>query len=407
MSVASLSAKLRPHLLLALLLAAVGGLKLYLLFGTDMGSNLLVADEYTNLDYANSLLANLSYASHDGLAYRPPIYSILLAFIKLCFGNQIVNFKVLNIILSLLVIAVIYCSLPPKVNIIASGFLAIHPTYFLLFEMILAENLAILLVAILVYLLTRSEAGRQPLPGISFGLVSGLLALTRPESIAYLFVLYPWLIFRNRKNTRHLAIMLTILHIWLIRNYLIFQKYPILSTNGANTFYLATFPESSGTGIYTTDDLQPYPTFAQDLEKLKTMNELGAYSFYLQKGREYLFQDPIRFLRLLPVRVRILILPEYAVPGRLIRAGRFRISRNLFASYLLVTLFVEGALWLGIIYKIIRKKLDFLYLAFAFGLFLLVCAVIAEARYKIQILPALIIAVAVTKGFNNSRTDVS
>lgn len=60
-------------------------------------------------------------------------------------------------------------------------------------------------------------------------------------------------------------------------------------------------------------------------------------------------------------------------------------------------LFVSGAffwdmiLWLALGYLILKRKIDFFYLSFLAGLIFTVFFVIAEARYKMQIMPALVV----------------
>jgi hypothetical protein len=386
-----------PWLPLVFILATSGGAKLFLLFGTNVGNNILVADEYSNLDYANSILADVSYRSHEGQAYRPPVYSILLAAFKFLAGNRIIFYKLMNISLSLITIALVYFCIPPGWRFLGALAVATHPTYFFLYELVLAENLAILWVALIVFQLSNKSSIPKMSRLILLGVFSGFLGLTRPESLGFLMPLHIWLVWTGgRKYWYSFGLLLLIVNCWLIRNYLIFDRYPLLSTNGANTFYLATFPESTGTGIYSTDDLSPFPTFARDLEVMRGMNEIDRYVYYMRKGREYLLEAPDRFIRLWPTRVRILLGPEFAVPGRLIRAGRFHLTRGQFSWYLILVTLWEFMAVVAIAIQVLRRRFEFKYLIFLLGLVGVVSLVIAEARFKIQVLPALVVGLALS-----------
>ena len=389
---------------LFLLLSIVLFTKSYILFFTDFGSERLVLDEYTNLDYANSIKNSFSYWSQDGMAYRPPVYSMLLVLIKVFVGNKIIYYKIANILLSLGTIILVYSSLEKR-KILAACYVACYPPFFFLYELVLAENLAIFWVALLIKLYTLLLGTKDKRLILAFGCVSGLLALTRPESIPFMLLAHMVLILRESRMAISFLCMIVVVHCWLLRNYLLFQRYPLISTNAANTFYLATFPESTGTSIYSNDDIRRYPTFGKDLEIMNKMTEIERYDYYRTMGWQYLKDDPSVFLRLLPVRVGTLLVPENTVALRLIRADRFHLSERPFVLFVWLASLWEAMVWIGLVYLIIRRRIDLFYVSFLFGLIITVFFVIAEARYKMQIMPSLVVAIisAFSRSGNKER----
>jgi hypothetical protein len=375
-------------LLLSLLL-----LKLFIIFFTNFGSEKLVLDEYTNLQYANSIKNHFSYWSEEGLAYRPPTYSLLLVIVKILAGNKIIYYKIANVLLGLGTVYLVYASLSGKRRILAACCIACFPPFFFLYDLVLAENLAIFWVALLTKIYTGCVSKRRFLNIVAFGVVSGLLVLTRPESLPYLLVAHVVLIYRERRLVISFLCLFAIVQGWMVRNYLLFQRYPLISTNAANTFYLATFPESTGTSIYSNDDIQKYPTFRKDLRKMENMTEIERYDYYLKTGLQYLKDNPSVFLRLLPVRIGTLLAPEMVVALRLINVHRFHLSDGAFMLFVWSAILWDALFWLALGIVILKGKIDSFYLTFLVGLVLTVCFVIAEARYRIQIMPALVVAV--------------
>jgi len=390
-----------PQFWLFTLLTTIALLKLYLLFFSEIGNNRLLLDEYTNLDYANSIKNNFSYSAPAGVAYRPPMYSIFLAAIKLLIGNKIVYYKLANILLSLGTVLFVASCFTDYRRLYSAFFIACYPPFFILYELVLAENLAIFLVAAFVKFYFIYQRKKNWPSIVAIGAIAGCIALTRPESIIFLIFALLILLRRDRRMWVALAVLFIFIQIWMLRNYTVLNRYPLISTNSANTFYLATFPESTGTSIYVDDDSTPYPTFRADLYKMKDMNEVQKYDYFIKMGWQYLREYPSVFFSLLPVRVLTLLAPESTIGQKLIRTNRFQGTESFYSLFVAAAWLWYIVLWLALALALYKHKTDFFYLAFLIGIICSVLFVIAEARYKIQIMPALV--VGVFHAFDNKK----
>ena len=127
-----------------------------------------------------------------------------------------------------------------RVGLIAASVAAVYPPLFMLDRSMNSESLYVPLIALallLAYrLLNRPNAARAA----ALGSAIGLATLTRSDAILLLPVLVAPLAWRARhRRARTFAVCAAatalVLAPWLARNWLVFERFPLLSTNGGYT----------------------------------------------------------------------------------------------------------------------------------------------------------------------------
>jgi 4-amino-4-deoxy-L-arabinose transferase-like glycosyltransferase len=177
-------------------------------------------------------------------AEHPPLFSLLLAgFDEL----GLTSFNSQRAALCLLgTAAVILTGLlgrrvaGPGVGLIAAAIAAVYPNLFMIDGMMLAESLYVPLIALVLLLayrvIDRPSAGRSAALGVAIGLA----ALTRSEALLLVPLLALPIALRIRPGRLRVisactAAALLVISPWLVRNWAVMDRFPLLSTNGALT----------------------------------------------------------------------------------------------------------------------------------------------------------------------------
>jgi 4-amino-4-deoxy-L-arabinose transferase-like glycosyltransferase len=128
----------------------------------------------------------------------------------------------------------------PRAGLIAAGVAAVYPQLFMVDGTLIAESLyapLVVLALLLAYrLLDRPTWGRAA----ALGAVIGLATLTRSDAIVLLVLLVVPLVWHAGRDRLRLMAAATVavalvLSPWLVRNWVEFDRFPLLSTNGALT----------------------------------------------------------------------------------------------------------------------------------------------------------------------------
>jgi len=186
-------------------------------------------------------------------AAHPPLYPLYLAtFTKLGFASFAAHRAVSCLLgaATVVLIGLLGRSLAgPRAGLIAAGLAAIYPQLYMVDGTLIAESLYAPLVVLILLLAYRLLDRPTPHSAAALGAVIGLAALTRSEGIILLALIVPPLVWRaGRSRLRLIAIAAAttalVLSPWLVRNWVRFDRFPLLSSNGALTQLATNCPET-------------------------------------------------------------------------------------------------------------------------------------------------------------------
>jgi 4-amino-4-deoxy-L-arabinose transferase-like glycosyltransferase len=186
---------LRPIVILALVafVARIGFLVVF--GGLDNDIHDSMADQYTYLDIADNLAAGEGFVVSNDVwmadAGEPtsivsPLYPVFLAPIVYFFGDSLVAIRLINVLLSMLMVVGVYLIgrilFNERVALIAGAITAVYPAFVMYVRPIMSESisfpLVVLLVLLAALLLTRAFDWRL---FALYGVTGGLLILVKPE----------------------------------------------------------------------------------------------------------------------------------------------------------------------------------------------------------------------------------
>jgi 4-amino-4-deoxy-L-arabinose transferase-like glycosyltransferase len=197
-------------------------------------------------------LAEIYHRSHP-TASHPPLYPLYLAaFVKLgisSYGAQRAVSCLLGTIAVVLVGLVGRRIAGPRVGLIAAGIAAVYPQLFMVDGTLLAEALFAPLVVLALLLAYRLLERPTIADAAALGATIGLATLARSDGIMLLVLLVvpvAWRVGRGRFRLMAVAALAAalVLSPWLVRNWIQFDRFPLLSTNGALTQLATNCPET-------------------------------------------------------------------------------------------------------------------------------------------------------------------
>ena len=295
-----------------LVLAAVLRLGWILCFPTQ-----LYAESTWYFEKAAQIAGGYGYVydlqSRNPTAAWPVGYPVFLALFFLITGPSILVAKLLNVLLS---IAVVYLSylitswlLDRRVAWISALLLAILPGLIVYVGLVSSDLLFMALVLAAFALSLRPVVGDRPprrlvlLNPLLVGVIAGGAALTRPPGLvliafwAFVRVLTGRSEWPSLWRWASLVVVgaLVVLAPWCIRNYIHFRRFVPISNNGGANFWIGNNPLAYGGYIFPRDDSNPLAALIGDEVAL---DEAG-----YRLGMEFIRQNPVPVLRLLPAKV--------------------------------------------------------------------------------------------------------
>jgi len=332
------------------------------------------------LDTARNIVAGHGYAisapeiwdweryQPDGLkaypkldAFRPPLYSIILAGWIRAFGENHVAIAIFNAVLStvagwfLFDLARRACS--ARVGFVTLLLYAFTPITAVLGVKIGSEPLFGLLFGASVWALWRAREDRPIVFSIVAGVCLGLAALTRSNAIFLWPLGCVWLFLAARRNRFtvvwfSLLLLLTLLP-WAARNKIQMDRWIFLSGSGGYNFWLGN--NEFAYRMFTARSTQEYDQWGKKLldevvpAKVQALgtNDLGvAQEFWYSEAKRYIREQPGEWFLLTGAKCI-----EFWRPY--VRPGFFPKSYVVFSWVSTVPLFVLG--WWGIV-LLFRKR---------------------------------------------------
>jgi len=239
-------------------------------------------------------------------AWRPPLFPLLLAGIYSTFGHSYLSAKIFLAILSsiscLLLFFVSRITFSSSKYAIISAFVyTFYPPAIFWTGYLAPVTCEIFLVLLVVLLLLIAERKRELLLFALSGLVVGLGVLTRSLFIIFIPVVFLWLICLHGIKfsffTTALFALFCFLTVspWIIRNYYIYGRFVLSSTEGGIVCYIANNPnsikENSGCWNPTGKDLNL-------MAEISRMNELEVQKYFYKLAFEFIKENPLIYTKL-------------------------------------------------------------------------------------------------------------
>lgn len=241
-------------------------------------------------------------------ALRPPLYPFSLSIVYLIFGHSYPAVRIVQALLSALSCYILYLTAKEILNeqsaFISAWIFSFYPGAIYLCGRLLSETLFILLFLSVFYFLFKKK--NVYLAGIFLG----LSILTRPNVLAFLPFLYIWFLFMLSKKELLIQGSIVIVEIliitspWIIRNYKIYHRFVLISTQGGWTFFACN--NSSADGGYTSGSLKKIPGFKEkfiyapsNLPIWRGLNEVESDKKFYRLGFTWIKENPKKFLHLL------------------------------------------------------------------------------------------------------------
>lgn len=251
------------------------------------GATLNYADEHDYFEQARRLFNGQGYVLEDGTptAYRPPGYPVLLApFTALPDG--VIHARALNVavlFVALLLMRQLVAREAPAWAWLTGGAALAYPVWMYAASTLYPQILCLALLLALVALITRPQL--NALDTGAAGIVLGVLILIAPsfQLIAPFFGFYILLAHQAtwRRRWQHTialtVIAVTVVSPWIARNYMVFDAFVPVSTNGSVNLLLGNseFTEPNS-GIYVNVD--KYLAVAEELPELEKARALQRFA---------------------------------------------------------------------------------------------------------------------------------
>lgn len=226
---------------------------------------------------------------------------------------------------------------------------------------------------------------------VGAGLLFGITLLNSNVLIPILPVIGVWVFFWKGSITGKMKVLGAVLGLiflcvspWLIRNYLVFQKFPMFKSTMGLNFYLGNHPE--GTGTFYKANGEPIETLIPDTFKENfDISEVRQDDLLMKEAKVFIQENPLRFVQLFVDKLWYFTW----FPPRQMLSREVILYKKVFGfpyALLLISCLI------GIYYGIRDKWLDTLFLV---GVFISVAAlyaifIVGHQRYRMPVEPYLV-----------------
>jgi tetratricopeptide (TPR) repeat protein len=345
--------------------------------------------------------------------FRAPFYAYFLAVVYKIFGhNYIIPRLIQHFIGSFSCILVYFVAkklFNQKVAIVASLIAATYGMFFYFENELLLDSFLVFFDLLLILLLLRARDNPKLWNWLVCGIILGTSAITRPNILIFIPFVWLWIfvIFikeRKIKKTLSFCIMFFIGAVLIIspvalRNYLVGKDFVLIASQGGINFYIGNNGNSDGmSAIFYKADWQ-YRDFEKTAEKemKRSLKASEISNFYYKKGVDFILNEP-------KVAFALLIKKLYLF------WNKFEISNNqdiyFFKRYSSLIRILPLGFWLigplgllGMVLsfydgrtRTVRKwKSTLLPILFVFSYMLTVVMFFVTARFRLPVIPFLII----------------
>ncbi len=341
-----------------------------------------------NETIAQNLLAGKGYCFAYIINEMPsalvgPVYTVFLYLHFLIFGQNYfwveMTQGLLGAFSALLLAWLGRCLAGERIGIISGLLFSLYPVYVYWCSLPLSLTVDVFLLLLGICLALWSTADKKLWKVFLAGAVMGLTALSKSFYLTFPALYLAWLWLYQKARFRELiyigavwatACVLVIMP-WTIRNHNVFGQWVPLTTNGGANLWYGNNDQATG-ALYTKAGkpmLSAIP--AELMEKLsRAKTEADKDRILYQAGREWIKQNPKKFLQLIPLRLRALWWFDPEMPSR------FFLFRKV--VYIFLAVFAVSGIWVA------RKNLcrdSIFYLLFLWHSLFYSCFV-GQARFR-------------------------
>lgn len=273
--------------------------------------NLLAGDGYSIWRYDESEGFNWNVGQPMPSAYMPVLYPWFLASVRFLFGSGETGHAVLytlHAISGALLCVVVYriakFKFDERTSFWGSMCLAVSPVFVYVPTQVSAANVYVLLSMLTVLFVFRFEKSGDAKTSLVAGLLMGFTTLARAQLVLYSSaILVYWLVTRRdrfvRGATTFLIGVAVIMSPWVVRNYLVFERFIPLTTCGPIALYRG-YNEGFVGGA---GPILP-PEIRAELTKLEPSRdfECDLADVFRKAAHEDIWKDPVRSFAILPFK---------------------------------------------------------------------------------------------------------
>ncbi|MFC2157217.1 glycosyltransferase family 39 protein [Acidobacteriota bacterium] len=304
---------------------------------------------------AQNILQGKGYSGNNNFAFRPPGYALFLASIYSVFGHNLLAVKIIQAIISILTCLIIFAFSKILFNrtvaLFSAALFAFYPLFIRYSAEFWTETLFIFLFFLSLFFLVKGSDKPSCSYEILSGIFLGLAALTREVALLYTIPIGIWLYICSPRPGRLkyvfkkfgvlTAFLLLTIMPWTIRNYIVFQKFVPISTNGGINFYIGNNPIANGKYMPELDPYTKWPAenYEKDTEVL-IQTELTRHTEGYKKGIEFVRQNPSKFIKLAKRKFDVLWKVPFHDMNTKITIGEtiFRLIWIIIYIFILITL---------------------------------------------------------------------
>lgn len=343
-----------------------------------------------------------------GPFFRAPFYAYFLGLIYALFDHSLIAARIIQHLIGSLTCALIFLFTEKYFNrriALLSGIVAIFYWVFIYFEdELLLDSLLTLLSLTLVWLLLRAAATARQRTFFLAGLVLGLAAITRPNYLAFWPVILIWLIlvFGNRFKVAvgrfiilSLGCLIMIMPVTL-RNIIVGDDLVLIASQGGINFYIgnnryadgasAIMPEFGATWQYADCE---YLARVESGKLGSPMRPSGVSSFFFRRALRFITEEPLHWLALMFKKFTY-FWNSYEISNN---QNLYFFRRFASISKIMPPLFfiISPLSLIGLVALFRRKRELHIIAYFVITYMLSVIAFFVTARFRLPVLPFLII----------------
>lgn len=239
-------------------------------------------------------------------SFKPPLYPYFLAFVYRVFGHSHLAVRIIQSLLGALTCIIIYLIAEGLINknvAFIAGLLGVCNISFIKSsELLLSEVVSTFLISLIILFLVKLRKASNLNKRMLLGLFSGLLALTRSETVFLLPLVYGvwlFLVYLRKYPLRlfmkdvvvSLSVLVCIVLIWTYRNWKVQHAFvPITTSVGINLYSSYCPPQGKLFGLTSEDEIVK--------SSLKINNEVERSNFLVRKTFKFICSNLDKLPRL-------------------------------------------------------------------------------------------------------------
>lgn len=317
------SAKFLPIAVVFFLALTLRMLYLYEIYDNPFFWHLLI-DEVAYDQWAQRIAAGEWLGKE--IFYQDPLYPYFLGVIYSVIGRDLLWVRVIQLFIGSLTCALIYLLgtsfFDRRIGFVAGVLAALYGPFFYFEAMFLKTFLGTFLICLFVLLLVVARPRRSLLLWVAAGVVLGLLALVRANTLAFTVAIVAWLFAANGhaedlKNkliaaTGFFAGLLIVILVVFARNYIVGKDVVLLTSQAGQNFFIGNNPKND-TGRYSPPIfIRPNPRYEQQdfriRAEINTGTKLGPSEvsrYWFGRAFSYMRQKPGHWLKLMWTKSRL------------------------------------------------------------------------------------------------------